>query len=131
MQRKAVVLLSGGLDSTTVLAIARERGFENHALSFDYGQRHALELRAAAAVARSLGVTHRIVRPARLSAGARVRDRHVLAETERHDPTVEGAARDAEERGGTADVAAGRGERREYRGGVGRRGSPRPLRGEG
>lgn len=62
MRRKAVVLLSGGLDSTTVLAIARERGFDSHALSFDYGQRHVLELLAAAAVARSLGVTHRVVR---------------------------------------------------------------------
>jgi len=47
----AVVLLSGGLDSATCLAIAREQGFAVHALSFDYGQRHQVELRAAYAVA--------------------------------------------------------------------------------
>jgi 7-cyano-7-deazaguanine synthase len=58
--RPAVVLLSGGLDSATVLAIARERGFACHALSFAYGQRHAVELRAAEQVARALGaVEHR------------------------------------------------------------------------
>jgi 7-cyano-7-deazaguanine synthase len=54
--RRAVVLLSGGLDSTTVLAIARERGYRCHALSFRYGQRHAVELEAAERVARALGV---------------------------------------------------------------------------
>ena len=43
----AIVLLSGGLDSATTLAIARERGHRCHALSFDYGQRHAVELIAA------------------------------------------------------------------------------------
>ena len=59
----AVVLVSGGLDSATVLAIARRSGFDCHALSFDYGQRHRVELQAAAAVARSLGASeHRIVR---------------------------------------------------------------------
>jgi len=58
--RPAVVLLSGGLDSATVLAIARDRGFACHALSFAYGQRHAVELEAAKAVARALGaVDHR------------------------------------------------------------------------
>lgn len=44
---KAVVLLSGGLDSATVLAIARSQGYELHAISFDYGQRHRFELAAA------------------------------------------------------------------------------------
>lgn len=53
--RKAVVLLSGGLDSATVLAIARQQGFACHALSVDYGQRHRVELEAAARVARALG----------------------------------------------------------------------------
>lgn len=53
MQRRAVVLLSGGLDSATVLAIARHQGFECHALSFDYSQRHKIELSAAAQVAKS------------------------------------------------------------------------------
>jgi 7-cyano-7-deazaguanine synthase len=59
---KAVVLLSGGLDSATVLAIARSEGFEPYALSFDYGQRHKHELASAARVAQAQGVTaHRTV----------------------------------------------------------------------
>ncbi|MGH8684407.1 MAG: 7-cyano-7-deazaguanine synthase QueC [Nitrosospira sp.] len=53
---KAVVLLSGGLDSATTLAIARNRGYGCYALSVDYGQRHASELAAAAKLAQSLGV---------------------------------------------------------------------------
>ena len=60
---KAVVLLSGGLDSATVLAMAREQGFETYALSFDYGQRHRSELHAATRVARALGATeHRTLK---------------------------------------------------------------------
>jgi len=59
--KRAVVLLSGGLDSATTLAICRGDGFEPHALSFDYGQRHKLELEAAKRVAASLGAReHRI-----------------------------------------------------------------------
>ncbi|HEX4667224.1 MAG TPA: 7-cyano-7-deazaguanine synthase QueC [Chthoniobacterales bacterium] len=59
--KRAVVLLSGGLDSATVLAISRAEGYEAYALSFQYGQRHALELLAAKKIAESLGVTeHRI-----------------------------------------------------------------------
>lgn len=59
---RAVVLLSGGLDSATVLAIARERGCECYGLSFDYGQRHRIELDAARRVATSLGVAaHKVV----------------------------------------------------------------------
>jgi 7-cyano-7-deazaguanine synthase len=54
-QKKAVVLLSGGLDSATVLAIARSEGYECYALSFSYGQRHVWELEAAKRVAASLG----------------------------------------------------------------------------
>src|SRR5947209_38400 len=60
---KAVVLLSGGLDSTTTLAVAKSRGFVVHALSVDYGQRHRVELERAAAVAKAMGVAeHRTVR---------------------------------------------------------------------
>lgn len=58
MQKRAVVLLSGGLDSATTLAICKADGFVPYALSFRYGQRHATELDAARKVASSLGVTH-------------------------------------------------------------------------
>jgi 7-cyano-7-deazaguanine synthase len=61
MQRRAVVLLSGGLDSTTVAAIARADGFEVYALTVDYGQRHRFELEAAARVAKALGVRQHVV----------------------------------------------------------------------
>lgn len=54
--RKAVLLLSGGLDSTTVLAIAQAQGYEVHGLSFQYGQRHSVELDAAKRVAQAFGV---------------------------------------------------------------------------
>jgi 7-cyano-7-deazaguanine synthase len=60
---RAVVLLSGGLDSTTTLAIAREKGFEAYALSFDYGQRHQIEVEAARRIAESLGAReHRVAK---------------------------------------------------------------------
>ncbi|MGB0065801.1 MAG: 7-cyano-7-deazaguanine synthase QueC [Terracidiphilus sp.] len=59
--KRAVVLLSGGLDSATVLAMAKAEGYELYALSFSYGQRHARELEAARRVAASIGVVqHRI-----------------------------------------------------------------------
>ena len=62
MSGPAVVLVSGGLDSATVLAIANHEGYACHALSFDYGQRHGVELDAARRVADSLGaVAHRVV----------------------------------------------------------------------
>ncbi len=62
-ERKAVVLLSGGLDSTTVVAMAREQGFSVCALSFDYGQKHKVELDAARRIAGQLGVQrHAIVK---------------------------------------------------------------------
>ncbi len=61
--KKAVVLLSGGLDSATCLALARAQGFDCIALSFDYGQRHNAELAAARRVAQTLGVKdHRVLR---------------------------------------------------------------------
>lgn len=62
-ERRAVVLVSGGLDSATTLAIAREQGFACYAMSLDYGQRHRAELDAAARVAKTLGAReHRVVR---------------------------------------------------------------------
>jgi 7-cyano-7-deazaguanine synthase len=60
---KAVVLVSGGLDSATVLAMARAQGYDCHALSFDYGQRHRIELEAAQRIAVALGaVQHKTIR---------------------------------------------------------------------
>ncbi len=62
-QRKAVVLLSGGLDSATTLAWAKREGFECHCLSVDYGQRHRAELDAAATLANALGAAeHKVVK---------------------------------------------------------------------
>lgn len=59
--KKAVVLVSGGLDSTTVLAMAKQQGFECYTLSFDYGQRHRAELKAAERVSKQMGVSdHRV-----------------------------------------------------------------------
>lgn len=61
--QKAVVLVSGGLDSATVLAMAKAQGYECYTLSFDYGQRHCAELVAAQNVSRSLGATdHKVVK---------------------------------------------------------------------
>lgn len=54
--KRAVILLSGGLDSVTTLAIAGQQGFECYTLSFDYGQRHDIELKAAAALSKQMGV---------------------------------------------------------------------------
>lgn len=59
--RKAIVLLSGGLDSTTTLAIAKEQGFEPYALTFRYGQRHEIEVGAAREIAKRLGATQHVV----------------------------------------------------------------------
>src|SRR5579859_4168695 len=59
--KNAIVLVSGGLDSTTVAAIAQAEGYEVHALSFDYGQRHRIELDAARRVVATLGINHHAV----------------------------------------------------------------------
>ena len=63
MATRAVVLLSGGLDSATTLAIARSEGYECYALSFDYGQRHARELDSARVVAAALGAKEHLLLP--------------------------------------------------------------------
>ena len=60
--KKAVVLVSGGLDSATTLALAQEQGYACYAISFDYGQRHRCELEAASKVARTAGVVeHKVI----------------------------------------------------------------------
>lgn len=61
-KKKAVILLSGGMDSATVLAIAKAHGFQCHCLSFRYGQRHLVELEAATALAKTMGASeHKII----------------------------------------------------------------------
>jgi 7-cyano-7-deazaguanine synthase len=84
---RAVVLLSGGLDSATAAAIARDEGYECHALSFDYGQRHRAELDAARAVASALGMASHLILPVdlRLIGGSALTDEIAVP---RHD-TVE------------------------------------------
>ncbi len=93
--KRAVVLLSGGLDSTTCLAVARARGFEAHALSVEYGQRHKEELRRARQVARALGAASHSVVAVDLSAfgGSALTDRKLrvpkgrsVAQMSRHIP---------------------------------------------
>jgi len=59
--KKAVILLSGGMDSVTLLAMAQQQGYECHALSFRYGQRHSAELVAAERIAKSHNVDHKII----------------------------------------------------------------------
>ncbi len=78
MSRNAVVLLSGGLDSATCLLIAREEGFAVHALSFDYGQRHRVELERARALAARYGAReHRVERIDRPSGASALTDSSV------------------------------------------------------
>jgi len=63
VSNKAVILLSGGLDSATILAIAQQRGYQCHAISFDYGQRHKSELTAAKKIAETAAVTQHLLLP--------------------------------------------------------------------
>ena len=69
MSKKAVVLLSGGLDSATCLAIAKSQGYDGYCLSLDYHQRHIAELQAARDIARSLGAAEHKTCPLYTSSG--------------------------------------------------------------
>jgi len=93
--KPAVVLLSGGLDSATVLAIARSQGFGCHAISFDYGQRHSVELQAAAAVADHLGAaSHRTAKiDLRAFGGSALTDDHLAVPKDNPIPTKPGSQR--------------------------------------
>lgn len=86
----AVVLLSGGLDSATTLAIANDLGFVCHALSFDYGQRHKFELDAAAKVAAKLGVaSHRVAHlDLNLFGGSALTDANLEVPKDRTDDAI-------------------------------------------
>jgi 7-cyano-7-deazaguanine synthase len=79
MSKKAVILLSGGLDSITVLALAKKQGFKCYALSFDYGQRHNAELKAAAQIASDYSVEeHKVVNIGLSSiGGSALTDEHI------------------------------------------------------
>lgn len=90
MAAKAIVLLSGGLDSATVAAWAKADGFDVHALSFDYGQRHRVELEAASRVSTSLGIAdHRVVRlDLRTVGGSALTDDGIDVPKDSMDPDV-------------------------------------------
>ena len=79
MQKKAIILLSGGLDSITVLALAKKQGFKCYALSFDYGQRHNAELVAATQIAADYQVEdHKIIKLGLASiGGSALTDEHI------------------------------------------------------
>ncbi|PTY37114.1 7-cyano-7-deazaguanine synthase QueC [Saccharospirillum sp. MSK14-1] len=87
MTKKAVVLLSGGLDSTTVLAQAKADGYELYALSFDYGQRHDAELDAAKRIAQAMDVVEHKVIPIDLASlgGSALTDHSLEVPTEETD----------------------------------------------
>lgn len=87
MSKRAVVLLSGGLDSTVAAALAIEAGYELHALSFDYGQRHDRELESARAVAEALGAaSHAVLKvPVGAYGGSALTDRSIDVPTGREE----------------------------------------------
>lgn len=90
--RTAVVLLSGGLDSATAAAWARDRGFQLVAISFDYGQRHRIELDAARDVATALGIADHVVMPIDLAAfgGSALVDRSIPVPKDRDEAAMAG-----------------------------------------
>lgn len=79
MTKKAVILLSGGLDSTTCLAIAKQAGFACYALSFNFGQKHSVELESAKSIAIKLGVSEHKILPLALSelGGSSLTDKNI------------------------------------------------------
>lgn len=89
MSERAVVLLSGGLDSATALAIARDTGYDCYALSLSYGQRHATELAAARRVASAIGVNEHLVLPMALDliGGSALTD-HSIRVPEKESPGI-------------------------------------------
>ena len=89
MSERAVVLLSGGLDSATALAIARHAGYDCYALSLSYGQRHATELAAAKRVASAIGVNEHLVLPMALDliGGSALTD-HSIRVPEKESPGI-------------------------------------------
>jgi 7-cyano-7-deazaguanine synthase len=91
--KRAVCLVSGGLDSATTLAVARHQGFECHALSFDYGQRHRVELDAARRVAQSLGAARHLILPIDLRAigGSALTSDDIAVPKDRSPGEMEGA----------------------------------------
>lgn len=109
---EAVILLSGGLDSATVLAMARERGFSCHAIAFDYAQRHRHELQAAERVARALGATSFRVFPLNLGVfgGSALTDPALAVPKDRDEAAI-GTGRTASPTGhpGRVDGAGGAG----------------------
>lgn len=89
---KAVILLSGGLDSATVLAVARQDGYDCHALSFDYGQRHRVELAAAGRVAAALGAAdHKTVHVDLRAFGGSALTADIAVPKDRDDAAMAGA----------------------------------------
>ena len=88
--KKAIILLSGGLDSTTVLAIAKNLGFETYALSFSYGQRHEIEIAAAKKVAQNFAVKeHKIAQiDLRLFGGSALTDEIAVPKEQTHSTEI-------------------------------------------
>lgn len=89
--KPAVVLLSGGLDSATALAVAKQDGFRPFALSIDYGQRHAFELEAAARIARESQAVHKVVRIDLAAIGGSALTSAIEVPKDRDEATMAGA----------------------------------------
>jgi len=90
---KAIVLLSGGIDSSVMLALALEKGRECIAISFNYGQRHQVELDAAHAIAKHYGVTHHVVKIdcTAFTSSSLLKDSQVIPSTDRTVTDIESA----------------------------------------